>query len=116
MYLSKIFKLCASTLLILTASVSLTSIAVSAAPVKIGLNTWIGFGPLYIAEKLGTFKKYGVDVKFVKFQDGSLVPPAIESNALDGGAITYDQVIGRTAKDLTQKVLSRALKISKVKR
>jgi NitT/TauT family transport system substrate-binding protein len=104
-YLPKFFKLCASTLLIFTASASITSIAVNAAPVKIGLNTWIGFGPLYVAEKLGTFKKYGVDVKLVKFQDGSLVPPAIESNALEGGAITYDQVIGGAAKGLTQKVV-----------
>ncbi len=105
MYLPKLFKLCASTLLLFTASASITSVAVSAAPVKIGLNTWIGYGPLYIAEKLGTFKKYGVDVKLVKFQDLSLIPPAIESNALEGGTVTYDQVIRGAAKDLKQKVV-----------
>jgi NitT/TauT family transport system substrate-binding protein len=104
MSLPKILKLSVSTLFVVTASSSI-SVAVSAAPVRIGLNTWIGFGPLYVAEKRGTFKKYGVDVKFVNFQDGSLVPPAIESDALDGGAITYDQVIGGTARSLTQKVV-----------
>jgi NitT/TauT family transport system substrate-binding protein len=105
MFLPKTLKLCASTLLVLAASASITSMAVSAAPVRIGLNTWIGYGPLYIAEKLGTFKKYGVDVKLVKFQDSALIPPAIESNALEGGTLTYDQVIGGAAKNLTQKVI-----------
>jgi NitT/TauT family transport system substrate-binding protein len=82
----------------LASSILITPMAAHAVPVKVGVVTWIGYGPLYIADKLGTFKKYGVDVKLVKFQDPALIPPAIESNALDGGTLTYDEVIGVTAK------------------
>ncbi len=94
-----------STVLLLASSIVIPPLAVGATPVKLGINTWIGYGPLYVAEKLDTFKKYGIEVKLVKFQDTALIPPAMESNALDGAAITYDQVIGNVAKGLKQSVV-----------
>jgi NitT/TauT family transport system substrate-binding protein len=97
-YASSVSRFLKSAAIALASSTLLTPFAVSAAPVKVGVVTWIGYGPLYIADKLGTFKKYGVDVKLVKFQDPALIPPAIESNALEGGTLTYDEVIGVTAK------------------
>ena len=35
----------------------------AADPVKIGLNTWVGFGPLYIARDKGLFEKHGIQVE-----------------------------------------------------
>lgn len=94
-----------STVLLLASSILMAPLAVSAAPIKLGINTWIGYGPLYIAEKLNTFKRHGIEVKLVKFQDTALIGPALESGAVDGAAITYDQVIGNVAKGLKQSVV-----------
>jgi NitT/TauT family transport system substrate-binding protein len=101
----KLFGLFNSTVLLLASSIFIAPLAVGATPVKLGINTWIGYGPLYVAEKLDTFKKYGIEVKLVKFQDTALIGPAIESGAVDGAAITYDQVIGNVAKGLKQSVV-----------
>ena len=104
-HLMKLFGLFSSTVLLLASSIFIAPLTVGATPMKLGINTWIGYGPLYIAEKLDTFKKYGIEVKLVKFQDTALIGPALESGALDGAAITYDQVIGNVAKGLKHSVV-----------
>ncbi|MCW5622590.1 MAG: ABC transporter substrate-binding protein [Burkholderiales bacterium] len=76
-----------------------------AAPIKIGTVIWIGYGPYYVADALNLFKKSGVDVTLQVFTDPALIPPAIESGAVAGGMLTYDQVIGMVAKGSTQRVV-----------
>jgi len=81
--------------------------AASAAPttLKIGTVVWIGYGPFYVAQALDMYKKYGVSVELQFFTDPGLLPAAVESHALDGAMLTYDQVIGSDAKGLQQKVV-----------
>jgi NitT/TauT family transport system substrate-binding protein len=37
--------------------------------VKIAHSTWVGYGPLYIAQDKGLFKKNGVDVDLIVMED-----------------------------------------------
>ena len=95
MKLSSLFN---STSLLLASSIFMAPLAVSAAPIKMAINTWIGYGPLFVAENLDTFKKYGVAVNLVNFPDTALMGPSLESGAVDGATLTYDQLIGDVAK------------------
>ena len=79
--------------------------AQASAPIKIGTVVWIGYGPFFVAEGKDLYKKYDVKVKLQMFSDPALIPTAIASGAVDGGMLTYDQVIGSVAKGLEQKVV-----------
>ncbi|BBP04172.1 hypothetical protein TPL01_27410 [Sulfuriferula plumbiphila] len=79
--------------------------AQASAPIKIGTVVWIGYGPFFVAEGKDLYKKYDVNVKLQMFSDPALIPTAIASGAVDGGMLTYDQVIGSVAKGLEQKVV-----------
>lgn len=95
--------------LTLTAALALAgSTGASAAgekKIKLGVVTWIGYGPLYIAETLDLWKKYGLKVQLQNFTDPALLPGAIMGGALDGGFITYDQLVGQVAKGDSMKAV-----------
>jgi NitT/TauT family transport system substrate-binding protein len=81
-------------------SLLFTSLSADAATkaVKLGVVTWIGYGPLYVAEALDLWKPYGLKVTLQNFPDPAVLPGAIRSGALAGGLLTYDQLIGQVAK------------------
>ena len=79
--------------------------AFAAGTAKIATVVWIGYGPFYIADQLDLFKKSGVKVSMQMFQDPALIPPAITGGTVDGGLITYDQVISSVGKGSTMKVV-----------
>ncbi len=79
--------------------------AFAAGTIKIGTVVWIGYGPYYVADALDLFKKSGVKVDLQFFTDPALIPAAVESGAVTGGMVTYDQVIGIVAKGSTQRVV-----------
>ena len=72
---------------------------------KLGTVVWIGYGPFYVAEALDLYKKYNLKVSLQVFTDPALIPPAIASGAIDGGHLTYDQVVGQVAGGNMQKVV-----------
>jgi NitT/TauT family transport system substrate-binding protein len=78
----------------------------AAGSAKIGTVIWIGYGPYYVADALDLYKKSGYKVTLQMFSDPALIPPAIEGGSVDGGMLTYDQVIGQVAKGSTQRVVS----------
>jgi NitT/TauT family transport system substrate-binding protein len=80
--------------------------AQAATNLKIGTVVWIGYGPFYVAEALDLFKKSDLKVTLQIFSDPALIPPAIASGSVDGGMLTYDQVIGQVAKGVMQQVVS----------
>lgn len=55
-------------------------------PLRIGTATWVGFGPLYVAQEQGFFAEEGIDVHLVKFDEGG--PEALFDRQID--AITQD--------------------------
>jgi NitT/TauT family transport system substrate-binding protein len=81
--------------------------AVSAAPTQLQLGTvvWIGYGPFYVAQSLDLFKKYDLSVKLQVFSDPALIPAALAGGSIQGGMLTYDQVIGKVAQGFAQKVV-----------
>ncbi|MBL8534082.1 MAG: ABC transporter substrate-binding protein [Betaproteobacteria bacterium] len=82
-----------------------TAAALAASPIKIGTVIWIGYGPFYVADQLDLFKKSGVKVTMQVFNDPALIPPAVTGGSVDGGMVTYDQVISSVAKGSTMKVV-----------
>jgi NitT/TauT family transport system substrate-binding protein len=90
----------------LVAGMAALAPAAHAQTIKIGTVVWIGYGPYYVAEALDLYKKSGMKVELHVFTDPALIPPAIESGAVAGGMVTYDQVIGVVAKGSTQRVVA----------
>jgi NitT/TauT family transport system substrate-binding protein len=88
--------------------VALSLAAVSAfsqTQMKIGTVVWIGYGPFYVADALDLYKKYNLKVSLQVFSDPALIPAAIASGAVDGGMLTYDQVVGQVATGKNMKVV-----------
>jgi NitT/TauT family transport system substrate-binding protein len=89
--------------LLLAALLPLTGQAATA--VKIGATTWVGYGPFFVAEAKDFYKKHDLKVTLQIFTDPALIPTAMASDAVDGGLLTYDQVIGSVAKGMAHKVV-----------
>ncbi|MDZ4130958.1 MAG: ABC transporter substrate-binding protein, partial [Hydrogenophaga sp.] len=82
-----------------------SSFAQAPAQMKIATVVWIGYGPFYVAEALDLYKKYNLKVSLQVFNDPALIPAAIASGAVDGGMLTYDQVVGQVAAGRNMKVV-----------
>lgn len=82
-----------------------SSVAMAAGTVKVGTVIWIGYAPYYVADQLDLFKKSGVKVTMQMFNDPALIPPAVTGGSVDGGMVTYDQVISNVAKGASMKVV-----------
>lgn len=88
------------------AAVAMTSAALAApASMKIATVVWVGYGPFYVAEALDLYKKYNLKVSLQVFTDPALIPAAITSGAVDGGMLTYDQVVGQVAGGQKMRVV-----------
>lgn len=70
-----------------------------AAKLSIGLSTWVGYGPLYIAQDQGFFKEEGLDVDLVKMEDPKTRMPALIAGRIDLAATTIDTVLNFYSKD-----------------
>ena len=57
---------------------------------KVGLVTWIGFGPLFVADQKGYFKERGLDIKVSIIEDEAARRSAFASGQLDIAANTID--------------------------
>jgi len=102
---TKSFKrICLVSMMLIAAGLSSVN-AQAATSMKIGTVVWIGYGPFFVADAKGIYKKHGLDVTLQMFTDPALIPTAMASNSVDGGMLTYDQVIGSVAKGLSQKVV-----------
>lgn len=62
-------------------------------PLKIGLVTWLGYGPFYIAQEKGFFKENNVEVQLEKIEGDVERRAAIASGNLDAIALTLDSMI-----------------------
>ncbi len=62
--------------------------AVNNQPITIGVQVYPGYAPFYIAEELGLFKKYGVNVEIEQTSDNSV--PALASGQIQMFADTAD--------------------------
>ncbi|HEY2678077.1 MAG TPA: ABC transporter substrate-binding protein [Steroidobacteraceae bacterium] len=72
---------------------------------KLGVVTWIGYGPIYCAAYNGYYQKYGLEVKLINFSDNSLMAGALQSGEVEATTLTYDQVIAANARGWSLKVV-----------
>lgn len=61
--------------------------------ISIGLSTWVGYGPLYIAQDQGFFKDAGLSVDLVKMEDPKTRMPAMIAGRIDMAVTTIDTVL-----------------------
>lgn len=72
----------ASAAVILAATLGLTG-AVEAGPVRVGHSTWVGNGPLYIAQEMGYFTEEGVEFNDINIGDVKLRFAAAAAGEID---------------------------------
>jgi NitT/TauT family transport system substrate-binding protein len=82
-----------------------TASAFAQTSMKLATVVWVGYGPFYVADALDLYKKYKLKVSLQVFNDPALIPAAIASGAVDGGMLTYDQVVGQVAAGRAMKVV-----------
>jgi NitT/TauT family transport system substrate-binding protein len=59
----------------------------------IGLSSWIGYAPLFVAQEKGFFEKNGLKVEIQKIESGSDRRSALAANRIQGMASTVDAVV-----------------------
>lgn len=103
---TKLFKkTCLVSMMLIATGVSSVAAHAATTSMKIGTVIWIGYGPFFVADAKNLFKKHDLKVSLQVFTDPALIPTAMASNVVDGGMLTYDQVIGSVAKGLAHKVV-----------
>lgn len=65
-------------------------------PLRLGTNVWSGYEPLYLARDRGYLDP--ARVKLVEFRSATQVMHALETGAIDGGALTLDEVLTVTGR------------------
>jgi NitT/TauT family transport system substrate-binding protein len=62
----------------------------SAESIKLGMSTWLGYAPLYLAKEKGFFKKQGVDVEVLVIESPADRRAAFAADKIQGMATTVD--------------------------
>jgi len=72
--------------------------------IRVTVNSWVGFGPLYVAKEKGIFENYGLNVDIIKLENApdrraALIAKRIEilGSTLDDLAVTLSQGIDAVA-------------------
>jgi len=60
-------------------------------PLRIGSNNWIGYQPLYLAQKLGHYEE--TQVKLIELTSSSEVIHALRNGNLEGAGLTLDEAL-----------------------
>jgi NitT/TauT family transport system substrate-binding protein len=76
------------------ASVMLVAAATAqAGTMKLGMTTWVGYGPLFLARDLGYFKDAGLDIDLQIVEDNAIAEAAVAAGQMDGDAGTIDEIL-----------------------
>jgi NitT/TauT family transport system substrate-binding protein len=59
-------------------------------PIKLGMSTWLGYAPLYLAKEKGFFQKRGIDVEIVVIESPADRRAAFAADKIQGMATTVD--------------------------
>lgn len=69
-------------------------------PLKIGYPVWVGYGPLFLAEKKGFLKELGTRVELILMEDTKPRYVALAAKRIDGLMTTIDTVVQRYKPEL----------------
>ena len=86
----------------LAACAASTSVA-HAGTIKLGMTTWVGYGPLFLARDMGYFKENGLDVELEIIEDSALYMAAVAAGELNGSASTIDEIMKYRSPDFCFK-------------
>jgi NitT/TauT family transport system substrate-binding protein len=90
--------------LALAAALMAASITTAVAePVKLGLQPWLGYGPLWVAEQKGFFAKHGVEVELTTFNWDQDMTAALASGNLHVIAAATNGLITNFNQGVDQK-------------
>jgi NitT/TauT family transport system substrate-binding protein len=64
--------------------------AFGAEPIKLGMSTWLGYAPLYLAKEKGFFQKRGIEVEVVVIESPADRRAAFAADRIQGMATTVD--------------------------
>jgi len=64
--------------------------AFGAEPIKLGMSTWLGYAPLYLAKEKGFFEKRGIQVEVVVIESPADRRAAFAADRIQGMATTVD--------------------------
>lgn len=79
-----------------------------AGTLKLGMTTWVGYGPLFLARDMGYFKEGGLDVDLELIEESAIYMAAFAAGELQGSASTIDETMKYRSKDFCFKAV-RAL-------
>ncbi len=68
-------------------------------PLSIGYPVWVGYGPLFLADKKGFLSEMGVKVEFVNMEDTKTRYVALAAKKIDGLMTTIDTMVQRARPD-----------------
>lgn len=64
-----------------------------AGELRIGMTTWVGYGPMFLARDKGFFKENGLDVELRLVEDDTLNAAAVAAGENQGQATTIDNLL-----------------------
>jgi NitT/TauT family transport system substrate-binding protein len=81
------------------------SISAEAGQMRLGMTTWVGYGPMFLARDKGFFKENGLDVELQIIEDAALYMAAVAAGKLDGNASTIDEIMKYRSPDFCFKAV-----------
>jgi NitT/TauT family transport system substrate-binding protein len=76
-----------------------------AGEMRLGMTTWVGYGPMFLARDKGFFKENGLDVDLQIIEDAALYMAAVAAGKLDGNASTIDEIMKYRSPDFCFKAV-----------
>jgi NitT/TauT family transport system substrate-binding protein len=73
--------------------------ALAGEPIKLGMSTWLGYAPLYLAKEKGFFQKRGLEVEVVVIESPADRRAAFAADKIQGMATTVDTHVMTTAAE-----------------
>src|SRR5574341_2588577 len=73
--------------------------ALAGEPIKLGMSTWLGYAPLYLAKEKGLFQKRGIDVEIVVIESPADRRAAFAADRIQGMATTVDTHVMTSAAE-----------------
>jgi len=77
--------------------------AASAEPIRLGLEFWLGYGPLWVADKNGYFERHGVEVEFSVIAVDEDMRDALQNGDIDVAASPTNGLILDVSRGIAQK-------------
>ena len=87
-------------------ALAISALPASAGTMRLGMTTWVGYGPMFLARDKGFFKENGLDVDLHIIEDASIYMAAVASGQLDGNASTLDEIMKYRSPDFCFKVVA----------